>query len=133
MNKVLTLLITLIITLASSNVFAKTFICDNWVWNYTSLHSKEKQGTLFVGEKDGDNFIIKDIYKKKITLTYLGKDSNFAFYSSGNKNNINIYSISIESAMKNSLDGTKELGRYDFKIAHFWGWGVMHHTFCNWQ
>ena len=33
--KLITLLTTLIITLASSNVFAKTFVCENWKWLVT--------------------------------------------------------------------------------------------------
>ena len=55
--KLLTLLITLIITLASSNVFAKTFVCENW----KGFNGNDLDGTMFVGEKKGDTFIMRKL------------------------------------------------------------------------
>ena len=65
--KLLTLQTSLIISLASSNVFAQTFVFKNWIFNF-----KELQGAMFVGEKDGDTLIIRNDNKR--TLTYFRTD-----------------------------------------------------------
>ena len=75
--KLITLLTTLIITLASSNVFAKTFVCENW----SNFLRQELEGTMFEGEIDSDTFIIRDEVKIKRTLTYIGTDTVFKYFT----------------------------------------------------
>ena len=119
--KLLTLLTTLIITLASSNVFAKQFVCQNWVQN-ASIVDLEHKGTRFLGEEKDKTVIIKDKNKKKITLTYFAKDGVFKYYTTDNKNNIDIFSINKDM-----------LNEYDFKITSIWGGGEREYTICNYQ
>ena len=130
--KLITLLTTLIITLASSNVFAKTFICENW----SNFLNQELEGTMFEGEIDGDTFIISDEVKIKRTLTYIGTDTVFKYFTRYDKDFIRIYSINIDNPIgqtKFSKDGKTELGRYDIKIAELWGVGLKYVTYCNYQ
>ena len=130
--KLITLLTTLIITLASSHVFAKTFICENWKIDPLE---EEMQGTMFVGEKKGDTFIIKDDGKFKHYLTYIGgRDATFHYYTSGSGISLHIFSIGRKNnARKYAKDGNTLLGKYDLKIARITGIGVFAHTFCNYQ
>ena len=77
--KLLTLLTTLIITLASSNVFAQKFLCENWR-EYKGKDVYENKGSLFVGEKIDDTITIEDQYGKKLTtgsLVALAEASKF--------------------------------------------------------
>ena len=130
--KLLTLLTTLIITLASSNVFARTFVCENW----SNFLGQELEGTMFEDEIDGDTFIISDEVKIKRTLTYIGTDTVFKYYTRFDKDFIRIYSINIDNPIgqtKFSKDGNTELGRYDLKIAELWGVGHKYVTFCNYK
>ena len=76
--KLVTLLTTFIITLASSNVFSQTFVCENWIKETEG----EIQESMFVGEKVGDNFIIKNYTKRKKTLTFIGEDGLYTYYIS---------------------------------------------------
>ena len=130
--KLITLLTTLFITLASSNVFARTFVCENW----SNFLRQELEGTMFEGEIDGDTFIIRDEVKIKRTLTYIGTDTVFKYYTRFDKDFIRIYSINIDNPIgqtKFSKDGSTELARYDLKIAELWGVGLKYVTFCNYQ
>ena len=90
--KLLTLLTSLIITLASSNVFAQKFVCSNWF--YEMRNGEEVEGTMFDGEKKDKNFFITDKHKMKRTLTYFATDGGFTYYISGNKDSsVKIFSI----------------------------------------
>ena len=127
--KLLTLLTTLIITLASSNVFARTFVCENWGDKFEG----EIQGTMFSGEKKDETFIIRDFLKAEAILTHIGRDGLFTYYTSSSKKSyIQIFGIE-ENAVKHSKDGKIKLGSYDFRIANIWVYGVKNDTFCNYQ
>lgn len=73
--KLVTLLTTFIITLVSSNVFAQTFVCENWIFNF-----KELQGAILVSKKDGDTLIIRNDNKRTLTYfrTEIDKPRNLA-------------------------------------------------------
>ena len=116
----------------SMQSFAKTFVCENW----SNFLRQELEGTMFEGEIDGDTFIIRDEVKIKRTLTYIGTDTVFKYFTRFDKDFIRIYSINIDNPIgqtKFSKDGKTELGRYDLKIAELWGVGLKYVTFCNYQ
>ena len=99
--------------------FAKTFVCGNW----SNFLRQELEGTMFEGEIDGDTFIIRDEVKTKRTLTYIGTDTVFKYFTRFDKDFIRIYSINIDNPIgqtKYSEDGKTKLGRYDLKIAELW-------------
>jgi len=130
--KLLTLLTTFIITLASSNVFARTFVCENW----SDFRKKEQQGTMFVGEKDGDTFIIRDDIKEKRTLTPFGKvNQRVTYYTSVNKfNNTLIFGITLDASkfsIKENGEGNVE--NFDLGIVELSVSGLLSQTYCNWQ
>ena len=83
--KLLDLPTTLIITLASSNVFARTFVCTDWREG-TILYKNENKvidGTMFIGQKKEKNkLIIKDDRKYLHELILLGASVKQEFYSS---------------------------------------------------
>ena len=112
--------------------FAKTFVCENW----SNFLRQELEGTMFEGEIDGDTFIIRDEVKTKRTLTYIGTDTVFKYFTRFDKDFIRIYSINIDNPIgqtKYSEDGKTKIGRYDLKIAELWGVGLKYVTFCNYQ
>jgi len=112
--------------------FAKIFVCENW----SNFLRQELEGTMFEGEIDGDTFIIRDEVKTKRTLTYIGTDTVFKYFTRFDKDFIRIYSINIDNPIgqtKFSKDGKTKLGRYDLKIAEHWGVGLKYVTFCNYQ
>ena len=93
-------------------------------------------GTMFEGEIDGDTFIIRDEVKTKRTLTYIGTDTVFKYFTRFDKDFIRIYSINIDNPIgqtKFSKDGKTKLGTYDLKISELWGVGLKYVTFCNYQ
>jgi len=112
--------------------FAKTFVCENW----SNFLRQELEGTMFEGEIDGDTFIIRDEVKIKRTLTYIGTDTVFKYFTRFDKDFIRIYSINIDNPIgqtKYSEDGKTKLGTYDLKIAELWGVGLKYVTFCNYK
>ena len=112
--------------------FAKTFVCENW----SNFLRQELEGTMFEGEIDGDTFIISDEVKIKRTLTYIGTDTVFKYFTRFDKDFIRIYSINIDNPIgqtKFSKDGKTKLGKYDLKIAELWGVGLKYVTFCNYK
>ena len=116
----------------SMQSFAKTFVCENW----SNFLRQELEGTMFEGEIDGDTFIIRDEVKTKRTLTYIGTDTVFKYFTRFDKDFIRIYSINIDNPIgqtKYSEDGKTKLGRYDLKIAELWGVGLKYVTFCNYK
>ena len=128
--KLLTILTTFIITLASSNAFARTFVCENWEEDTEKV---EIQGTMFVGEKDGDTFIIKDYGKIKKTLTLIGDDGSYKFFHSKNNNVTSIFSIKENVLKYYQKDGFIKEEKYDLKITELWGKGAFCYTYCNYQ
>ena len=124
--------ITALTFVFSSQSFAKLFVCENW----SNFLRQELEGTMFEGEIDGDTFIISDEVKIKRTLTYIGTDTVFKYFTRFDKDFIRIYSINIDNPIgqtKWSEDGKTKLGRYDLKIAEHWGVGLKYVTFCNYQ
>ena len=101
--------------------FAKSFVCQNWVQT-SAVKEFEHKGTRFLGEEKDETLIIRDKYKKKITLTYFAKDGVFKYYTTDNKNSISIFSINKDM-----------LREYDFKITSIWGAGKREYTICNYQ
>ena len=133
--KLITLLTTLIITLASSNVFAKTFVCENWVSKIED-EDLESHGTMFTGSKDGLNLIIKNHNKSKISLTYIGSDPGWGEYYKTNFDSeyISIYAIHSNTINVPKLRDNKQiLVTYDFMLSWVTAFGVMYQTYCNYQ
>ena len=125
-------LLFIILISFSVQSFAKTFVCENW----SNFLRQELEGTIFEGEIDGDTFIIRDEVKTKRTLTYIGTDTVFKYFTRFDKDFIRIYSINIYNPIgqtKWSKDGKTKLGRYDVKIAELWGVGHKYVTFCNYK
>ena len=125
-------LLFIILIIFSSQSFPKTFVCENW----SNFLRQELEGTMFEGEIDGDTFIIRDEVKTKRTLTYIGTDTVFKYFTRFDKDFIRIYSINIDNPIgqtKWSEDGKTKLGRYDLKIAELWGVGLKYVTFCNYK
>jgi len=125
-------LLFIILISFSMQSFAKTFVCENW----SNFLRQELEGTMFEGEIDGDTFIIRDEVKIKRTLTYIGTDTVFKYYTRFDKDFIRIYSINLDNPIgqtKWSEDGKTKLGRYDLKIAELWGVGLKYVTFCNYK
>jgi len=125
-------LLFIILIIFSSQSFPKTFVCENW----SNFLRQELEGTMFEGEIDGDTFIIRDEVKIKRTLTYIGTDTVFKYYTRFDKDFIRIYSINLDNPIgqtKWSEDGKTKLGRYDLKIAELWGVGLKYVTFCNYK
>ena len=125
-------LLFIILISFSMQSFAKTFVCENW----SNFLRQELEGTMFEGEIDGDTFIIRDEVKIKRTLTYIGTDTVFKYFTRFDKDFIRIYSINIDNPIgqtKFSKDGKTKLGTYDLKIAELWGVGLKYVTFCNYK
>ena len=125
-------LLFIILIIFSSQSFPKTFVCENW----SNFLRQELEGTMFEGEIDGDTFIISDEVKIKRTLTYIGTDTVFKYFTRFDKDFIRIYSINIDNPIgqtKYSKDGKTKLGTYDLKISELWGVGLKYVTFCNYQ
>ena len=125
-------LLFIILISFSIQSFAKTFVCENW----SNFLRQELEGTMFEGEIDGDTFIIRDEVKIKRTLTYIGTDTVFKYFTRFDKDFIRIYSINIDNPIgqtKFSKDGKTKLGTYDLKISELWGVGLKYVTFCNYQ
>jgi len=125
-------LLFIILISFSMQSFAKTFVCENW----SNFLRQELEGTMFEGEIDGDTFIISDEVKIKRTLTYIGTDTVFKYFTRFDKDFIRIYSINIDNPIgqtKFSKDGKTKLGTYDLKIAELWGVGLKYDTFCNYK
>ena len=130
--KLLTLITTFIITLASSNVFAKTFVCENWrEGSVFQGDGKVFNGTMFIGQKKGDIITVKLRDKTQADLILLGKSNNDKFL------NQEFYALKHYYDL-NQVHGIfgfmfKNVDTYDFVIANHSSIGVMDHTFCNWQ
>ena len=125
-------LLFIILISFSMQSFAKTFVCENW----SNFLRQELEETMFEGEIDGDTFIIRDEVKTKRTLTYIGTDTVFKYFTRFDKDFIRIYSINIDNPIgqtKYSEDGKTKLGTYDLKIAELWGVGLKYVTFCNYK
>jgi hypothetical protein len=125
-------LLFIILISFSMQSFAKTFVCENW----SNFLRQELEGTMFEGEIDGDTFIISDEVKIKRTLTYIGTDTVFKYFTRFDKDFIRIYSINIDNPIgqtKYSEDGKTKLRTYDLKIAELWGVGLKYVTFCNYK
>lgn len=119
------LLILLFSTLVLSNsAIGASFTCTNW----ESEVNGEMDGTLMVGEKIGNNFIIKDAYENIRTLNYLGKyNFNIKLYSAEDPKyeTVGIFAIAAYSILG---DG------YDLKITAIQYEGKYNQsTYCNYQ
>ena len=126
--KLITLLTTLIITLASSNVFAQKFLCENWR-EYKGKDVYENKGSLFVGEKIDDTITIEDQYGKKLTYTYLGDAFvSMKYYTNNDESYMKIIMVStgksFDAITKQSWDLSIREIDYSSKYVH---------THCNWQ
>ena len=89
--KQLLLFTTIIITIASSNVFAKKFSCTNWLtegqpYEGTMSMSEENNpkvydGTMFIGQKTGDEVTIRNWLKNELLLVYDRKMASEIYYT----------------------------------------------------
>ena len=76
--KLLPLFTTIIISIASFNLFAKKFSCTNWFsegepYEGTMSMSEENDpkvydGTMFIGQKTGDKVTIRNWLKNELVL-----------------------------------------------------------------
>ena len=91
------------------------------------------EGTIFVGQKDGDNLIIRDSFKEKRTLTYIGDAVFRKYYFNNDSDYIRFFYITCDLVNKYDKDGNTLLGRYDFRLSEFAEFGIFDETFCNYQ
>ena len=119
MKKLLLLLFSLVI---SSNTMAgSAFVCKDW-----EQGAEKIPGTLMIGERIGENYRIKDLYKTQRFLKYLGRHNNSVnIYTSDEPNYDAVSIFSIQTA-EVSTKG------YDFSITQ---WSLIENseTFCNYQ
>ena len=103
----LVLLLLLPMTVAKSDT--SQFICNDWETN-----DKYAKGTRFIGKKTDDGFIIKNKYRDRIELKYLGNWNNEAvkLYSGTNPKwqTEEVYGVA---------QGDSNLFGYDWKFVQF--------------
>lgn len=122
MKKILLLMFSTLVL--SNSAIGASFTCTNWEGEIGG----KVDGTLMVGERIGENFIIRDAFKQKLTLYYLGEyNFNIKLYTAKNPTyeTVEIYAI----AKKGTLtDG------YDLKITAMEYLGEYNQsTHCNYQ
>ena len=110
---------------SSGSVQAETvqFMCKDWITN-----SGAKEGTFFIGKTTKDGFIIRNEYKTKIELKFIG-NYNFTgvkFYAGTNPTYQSTEVFIIHTSPTSSVG-------YDFEIKHVHyslddGW-----THCNYE
>ena len=125
----------IIIILASSNVFAKKFSCTNWLtkgkpYEGTMSMSEENNpkvydGTMFIGQKTGDEVTIRNWLKNELFLIYDRKVASEIYYT--NSDTKHLYSFGTKKVRKGF--GKKQL-EYDFRLTDEREKNI---TYCNWQ
>ena len=135
--KLLSLFTTIIITLASSNVFTKKFSCTNWLTEgepYEGTMSMSEKntrkvydGTNFIGQKTGDKVTIRNLLKNEIILIYDRKVASQVYYTNSNGGTKHLYSFGTEKVRKGF---GKNQSEYDFRLTDEIGKNI---TYCNWQ
>ena len=135
--KLLSLFTTIIITLGSSNVFAKKFSCTNWLTKgepYEGTMSMSEKntrkvydGTMFIGQKTGDKVTIRNWLKNELVLIYDRKVASEVYYTIGNCDTKHLYSFGTAKVRKGF--GKKQL-EYDFRLTDEREKNI---TYCNWQ
>ena len=135
--KLLSLFTTIIISLASSNVSAKKFLCTNWLTEgqpYEGTMSmseennpKEYDGTWFIGQKTGDKVTIRNWLKNELFLIYDRKVASEVYYTISNGDIKHLYSFGTTKVRKGF--GKKQL-EYDFNLIDK---NEKKITYCNWQ
>ena len=133
--KLLPLFTTIIISIASFNLFAKKFSCTNWFsegepYEGTMSMSEENNpkvydGTMFIGQKTGDKVTIRNWLKNELVLIYDRKESSEIYYT--NSDTKHLYSFGTAKVRKGF--GKKQL-EYDFRIIDETEKNI---TYCNWQ
>ena len=133
--KQLLLFTTIIITIASSNVFAKKFSCTNWLtegqpYEGTMSMSEENNpkvydGTMFIGQKTGDEVTIRNWLKNELLLVYDRKVASEIYYT--NSDTKHLYSF-VTAKVREGF-GKKQL-EYDFNLIDK---NEKKITYCNWQ
>ena len=133
--KLLSLFTTIIITLASPNVFAKKFSCTNWFsegepYEGTMSMSEENNpkvydGTMFIGQKTGDEVTIRNWLKNELLLVYDRKVASEIYYT--NSDTKHLYSFGTAKVREGF--GKKQL-EYDFNLIDK---NKKKITYCNWQ
>ena len=97
------------------------FICNDWETTDNFISTK---GTRFIGKKINEGFVIKNRYKDKIELRYLGNWNNDAvkLYSGTNLKwqTTEVYGVAKSNA---------NISGYDWKFVHF-GFHHNAHTEC---
>ena len=87
------------------------FICNDWE---TTAKYTNTEGTRFIGKKTNDGFIIKNKYRYRIELKYLGNWNNDAvkLYSGTNPKwqTTEVYGVAT---------GNSKLNGYDWKFVQF--------------
>ena len=104
------LLTTIIITLASSSVFAQKFLCSNWFtegqpYEGTMSMSEENNpkvydGTMFIGQKTGDKVTIRNWLKNKLLLIYDRKVASEVYYTISNGDTKHLYSFGTQKFVR---------------------------------
>ena len=133
--KLLPLFTTIIISIASFNLFAKKFSCTNWFsegepYEGTMSMSEENNpkvydGTMFIGQKTGDEVTIRNWLKNELLLVYDRKVASEIYYT--NSDTKHLYSFGTAKVREGF--GKKQL-EYDFNLIDK---NEKKITYCNWQ
>ena len=121
----------LFLILLGKVAIGQTFICKDWEGGGMGANENGVfEGTMMIGEKNGNTIKIRNSYKDNVILNYIGKynDTGVSLYQSLSSNN----HISIYARNESSL--YKALTLYDFKIIHLSvASGFSSETQCNYQ
>lgn len=121
----------LFLILLGKVAIGQTFICKDWEGGGMGANENGVfEGTMMIGEKNGNTIKIRNSYKDNVILNYIGKynSTGVSLYQPLSSNN----HISIYARNESSL--YKALTLYDFKIIHLSvASGFSSETQCNYQ
>ena len=105
----------LFLILLGKVAIGQTFICKDWEGGGIGANENGVfEGTMMIGEKNGNTIKIRNSYKDNVILNYIGKynDTGVSLYQSLSSNNhISIYAMNESSLYK-------AVSLYDFEIIH---------------
>jgi hypothetical protein len=113
--KTKSIVMCLFLILLGKVAIGQTFICKDWEGRGMGANENGVfEGTMMIGEKNGNTIKIRNSYKDNVILNYIGKynDTGVSLYQSLSSNNhISIYAIHESSLYK-------AVTLYDFEITH---------------
>ena len=104
----------LFLILLGKVAIGQTFICKDWEGGMGANENGVFEGTMMIGEKNGNTIKIRNADKDNVILNYIGKynSTGVSLYQSLSSNNhISIYA-------KNESSLYKSITLYDFEIIH---------------